>query len=669
MMSLRATWALAIAAAAGLRLWNALIGPVLHGYDGWAHIAYVLFIDLYHAVPFPDQGWSYFHPPLYYGIGAAIAQVDDGDVLVRGLMLIGSAASLGVALLAARLVAAARSEHWLESRGACIAFTGVAFLPVLVYTAPMPGNEVPAALAVAAMLTSFSSGQRAAARGEPSFWLDLITGLLAGCAILTKVSAAIPIAAIGVSGLVTALRSLNRGAALAGLARRGAWMIAAFALLAGPYYGRNVAHFGTPFVTSHEHPKVKAMELQQPPGERSVWDFVALPGPAVLRDSSFDAPHVLRSVWGSVYLNTWFDTYRASQFPRWEIVPPNDYPIHRETLLLAGLGLIPTGFALWGGLLMLRSAWRDRDAVVDQTLSLVTLGSLAFFAAFAVRIPTFAAIKASYLLALSVPYGWALARGLGAALGARSPRLRAVGLAGGAGLGLSAVAVCAILASGALYPARPDQRDIHALRAFFGDSDTAREWLREPGVAQHRHAVEVLGAIELAEGNYAAAAERLRAIASGSVTPEFVNAVATATALSGRAGEAVQMWDRALRASTPAELRINRGTLRAASGDWAGGRRDIEQGLAQNPEVGVGWGNLAWIDRALGKLETSRTSEQRAAQIAQRAPRRFPYGVGDGDLDYAGRGQRWLLVLSGPSDAPELSLYRPERARYGPASR
>ena len=77
-MALRAIWTASIGAAVGLRLWNALAGPVLHGYDGWAHIAYVLFIDLYHAIPYPDQGWSYFHPPLYYLLNFAKTQGSDG---------------------------------------------------------------------------------------------------------------------------------------------------------------------------------------------------------------------------------------------------------------------------------------------------------------------------------------------------------------------------------------------------------------------------------------------------------------------------------------------------------------------------------------------------------------------------------------------------------------
>ena len=215
-------------------------------------------------------------------------------------------------------------------------------------------------------------------------------------------------------------------------------------------------------------------------------------------------------------------------------------------------------------------------------------------------------------------------------------------------------------------PARPDHRDIHALRAFFGTAEPAREWFAEPGVSDHRHAVEVLGSIELAAGEHERAGELFRSVASGAVTAEFVNALAVSSALTGRPGEAVQLWDRALRAPAPAELRVNRGAVLAQSGDLAGGREDLERALAEQPNIAIGWANLAWVEAALGNEDAARSAAARAEAIAQRAPRAFPYGVGDGDLDSAGRGQRWLLQLTGPANAAGLELYRPPRARYGP---
>ena len=94
-------WVVALAAALGVRLWNALAGPLMWGYDAWAHVAYVLFLDVYRALPWADQGWSYYQPPLHYALGWTLAQPGSGEVLMRGLSLAGSTASLGIAGLSA----------------------------------------------------------------------------------------------------------------------------------------------------------------------------------------------------------------------------------------------------------------------------------------------------------------------------------------------------------------------------------------------------------------------------------------------------------------------------------------------------------------------------------------------------------------------------------------
>ena len=108
-MTARGIWTaggiLLLLVALGVRLWNALAGPRMWGYDAWGHVAYVFYLDLYRAVPWADQGWSYFHPPLHYLIGWALAQARSGEVLMRGLALWGSLASLLTAALAARLAA------------------------------------------------------------------------------------------------------------------------------------------------------------------------------------------------------------------------------------------------------------------------------------------------------------------------------------------------------------------------------------------------------------------------------------------------------------------------------------------------------------------------------------------------------------------------------------
>ena len=79
-MGLRAAWTASLVAAIGLRLWNALAGPMLYGYDGWAHVAYVLFLDQYQAIPYADQGWCARTPLRWTGLAAWRNQ----DTALRG---------------------------------------------------------------------------------------------------------------------------------------------------------------------------------------------------------------------------------------------------------------------------------------------------------------------------------------------------------------------------------------------------------------------------------------------------------------------------------------------------------------------------------------------------------------------------------------------------------
>ncbi len=167
-------WGLALTFAVASRVWNALALPVLSGYDAQGHVSYALFLDLYRAVPYADQGWSYFHPPLYYFFGWILAQAGSAPVLVRGLGLLSSAASLGLAALAGACVRRA-----LPGRPglAPLAFVAVAFLPVHVYTSPWPGNELMAALFGALAVVAFAVNER---RPRPRLSGDAATGLWPG---------------------------------------------------------------------------------------------------------------------------------------------------------------------------------------------------------------------------------------------------------------------------------------------------------------------------------------------------------------------------------------------------------------------------------------------------------------------------------------------------------
>jgi hypothetical protein len=289
-------WYASVAGAIGVRVWNAVFGPLFYGYDAWGHISYVFFLDMYRAIPYADQGWSYFHPPLHYLFGWALMQLGNPKVLVVGLSVLGAAASLGVAALAIRPIRQAFPDR---PALALLGFSAVAYLPVHVYVSPMPGNEMTAAFFAAA---AFAAHLRNESRDEPTLAGDVFSGVLAGLAMLAKFSGAIACLAIGTLTGLRWLRSGNVRGRFPRIAVRALAVGVPLVLITAPYYGRNLGEFGTPFMTSAAVHDVARVQAWQPPGERGVLDFVRFPL-EVFDNSLPTAPHMLHAVWPTTYLN------------------------------------------------------------------------------------------------------------------------------------------------------------------------------------------------------------------------------------------------------------------------------------------------------------------------------------------------------------------------------
>ena len=249
-----AGWLAALAVVASVRVWNASNGAFLRGYDDFAHMGYVLFLDFYGAVPYADQGWAYFHPPLHYVIGWALAQFDDIQLLFRGLYFVAGTASFGVALLAAWVVHLTSADR---PALVLLAFASVGLLPVYLYTTAMVGNEGTAAffgtLGLALFISNECSERPTGARAAAS-------GLAIGLGLLTKVSVVLVLGCAGISLLASALqdrsrsgcrRILGRGLALAGVALA----------IASPFYVRNVLEYGTPTRLGTQYPHTAAMVM------------------------------------------------------------------------------------------------------------------------------------------------------------------------------------------------------------------------------------------------------------------------------------------------------------------------------------------------------------------------------------------------------------------------
>ena len=85
----------------GPLLWNAAGIPTDVGFDARHHVAYVDFLTERAELPLATDGWSMFHPPLYYGATAAAVAMSGGAP--GAWKFVGIVAGLTSALLAAWL--------------------------------------------------------------------------------------------------------------------------------------------------------------------------------------------------------------------------------------------------------------------------------------------------------------------------------------------------------------------------------------------------------------------------------------------------------------------------------------------------------------------------------------------------------------------------------------
>ena len=391
---LRPALLLLFGAAFAQYAWNLFAITPLTGYDGPAHAGYIATIALDHRLPEPREGWSTFHPPLYYLFGAAVWTLFDAAsprVLVAALRSLSLVALFASAIVAQRLLAERGAAPFVQ----LVAVAIVLLAPVSQLAGTSIGNEAfgvgLASLAVPAVLRlqRDASDRRAA----------ITAGALAGLAMATKYT--------GLFVAVGCLVPYARRSAWPHLRTTFPWLLAALCLLGGPVYLRNLALTGSPVPMTRDqgfHAKVEEGMTLRP---RALADF-GPPSPNVLlRPTLFHVdgepqPGVrwnesMQNVWGLGYATLWYDGTGLRVQARF----------HRDGIvwgpLLSLLGLVPTALLIFGFGLALRDGWHSRGASVDAPLVVMSLVGLALYCAFTVRAPAIVAAKGSYLLPLVVP--------------------------------------------------------------------------------------------------------------------------------------------------------------------------------------------------------------------------------------------------------------------------
>ncbi|MGH0029146.1 MAG: hypothetical protein ACQGVC_05115 [Myxococcota bacterium] len=388
---LPATWlpslpgaALALASLAWVWLFLAKtmrIAPLI-GFDARAHLAYVDHLRAEGALPLATDGWSMYHPPLFYVLSAWLHAFGD-----RALKVLPFVSALGLVFVAHSLA----TRLYRDRPG--VALLTVAFaasFPMALYSGAYVTNEpLHALLAGVALVATVDAllAERSTLRGA------VAVGLWLGLAALTKFTV-LAIAPVALFFLAVKWLGVER-LAPSRTAGRLAAALGAFALVAGWFYARNVWHFGTPVVGNWALPGEDQVWWQQPGFH--TWAYYLSFG------ESLRHPYLagFAGFWDGVYSTLWGDGYIAGR-----VYPHERHTFWSYDLMSAGylLALPVTALAVFGGGLALRDALRDPDPGRRAALSFLLTACYAIAFAFlflTVSLPFFAQAKSPYALSLS----------------------------------------------------------------------------------------------------------------------------------------------------------------------------------------------------------------------------------------------------------------------------
>jgi len=365
------------------------------GFDLGNHLAYVVYVRDALRLPLATDGWSTYHPPLFYAVSAAAMEVasrlapalDPASALRVLPFLSGLALVLVSHRLARRLLPG-------DGAGAALAAVFAAGAPVNLYMAAYPSNELPhAALSAGALWLGVSAllAERAAAATV------LSAGVLLGLALLTKFTALllVPILGFFLGAKLVLLERAPAGRCLGLLGLLGASVIAP----CGWWYGRNMAEFGRPLVGNWNLPE-GGITWWQHPGFHTTAYYTGF-GASLERPlfSGFEG------FLDSVYSTFWLDAYLGGRATVTFHRAAFDYDLASAIPLLA---LPATAALVLGGVRAIARAFgaagrtgRERAAWSFLLVTLWTVG-LAMVAV-TLELPYFAQARAPYgLLALPV---------------------------------------------------------------------------------------------------------------------------------------------------------------------------------------------------------------------------------------------------------------------------
>jgi len=405
LFALAAPW---LASAVWLQLFVAKFSriPPAIGFDAKHHVAYVAQLASTGQLPLATEGWSTYHPPLFYALAAGVTRLGGGDVAWKALPWL---AGLGVVWMA-----------WLLARRLCpdrprvqgLAALFAATLPVNLYSAAYFSNEaLHAFLASAGLLAACDLLLRErTGQGRAAF-----TGLIFALAALSKFTVLVTLP-VTLFFLIWKLARVERPGAARGLAPlaafAGVWLA-----VAGWFYLRSWWTTGMPVTGNWDLPGADQQWWQQPGFHTPAW-YLGF-GQALVHPylSAF------HSFWDATYSTVWGDGFIAGRQD-----PSQRHTFWSYGFMSAGylLALPAAALLVVGALGIARASLGSGPPRRRLALGFLATAGYAVCLAFfwlTVQLPFFAQAKGPYLLMLAAPLSLAFAWGFEALDGQLDRRL------------------------------------------------------------------------------------------------------------------------------------------------------------------------------------------------------------------------------------------------------
>ncbi|MDE0885872.1 MAG: hypothetical protein OSB70_10095 [Myxococcota bacterium] len=377
--------------------------PLALGFDASAHLAYIDYLRVQHALPTAAHGFSTYHPPLFYLLTGAGVELFGAEGNLWTGRIVYRALPFACGLSNVWLTGAVARRLWPgEALKPSLALAVAGLLPMNIYMSAYVSNEP--------MLAAWISGAIAlttaillAERVKLAHWAGL--SALLGAALLTKFTA------LGVAPVIAFFASLRawwldgKGPAHAAAVLAGLSLGAVS--LAGWFYWRNWVLFGDPLVWNLDIPGGLSWWMR--PGFHTA-DWYLSFGESLV--------HPLfagyASFWDGIYSTLWGDGLVAGMA---RVATRHGFWNDSFQLLTYPLALPATGCLVIGaGQVWLKSFTSN---ALPKRLVYSLLASILFLLAFSLvlislQLAFYAQAKAFYLLCAVLPLAIAGAEGLSA---------------------------------------------------------------------------------------------------------------------------------------------------------------------------------------------------------------------------------------------------------------